>query len=134
MKSSRRNFVFTGGKFGVIAGGLVATGVFAKHAFASKKEVPAKKDEPAKKEELTLIDEKSPMAVTLKYYADAAKAPAALKVAKSGVSGDKQNCANCMFYAKSGEVKGEEIGKCQLFPQGHAPAKAWCSSWTIKPK
>ena len=83
--------------------------------------------------DLPLIDEKAALAVTLKYNHDAAKVPAGVKVAKAGVDGAKQNCANCMFYTKAGKAKGEEAGKCQLFPQGHVTAKGWCSSWTKKP-
>jgi hypothetical protein len=76
---------------------------------------------------------KSQMAVTLKYYADGSKVPANIRPAKAGVDGPKQICVNCMFYAKTQGEKEKEIGKCQLFPKGLVPGKAWCASWTKKP-
>jgi High potential iron-sulfur protein len=81
---------------------------------------------------LVLVDEKSSLAVTLKYASDASTVPAGLKVAKAGVDGANQNCANCMFYTKSGKVGSDEVGKCQLLVQGVVKGKGWCSSWTKK--
>lgn len=81
---------------------------------------------------LTLVDEKSQMATVLKYQHDASKVPAALRVPKQGVAGKDQLCSNCMFYAKAGDIKGDEVGKCQLIPQGVVKAKGWCTSWMKK--
>jgi hypothetical protein len=130
-KESRRRFLLGAGALAVLGGGL------ARAQIASAQ---AKKSEIAKggEADLPLVDPKSSLAVTLKYDHDAAKIPAALKVAKGGVDGAKQNCANCIFYAKvgslkGGPLKGEEVGKCQLFPQGNVTAKGWCTSWMKKP-
>ena len=81
---------------------------------------------------LTLVDEKDPMAVTLKYSHTHATVPADLKVTKQGTEFDKQSCANCMFYNKAGELNGKEVGKCQMIPNGVVASEGWCSSWTLK--
>jgi hypothetical protein len=122
MTSSRRNFAKSTGKIALFAGGLSLTNwSFVKNSFGKESDLP-------------LLDEKSQIATALKYHADASKVPATLRVAKAGTEGSKQRCDNCLFYAKAGKNKGEEVGKCQLFPQGHVPAKAWCVSWALKPK
>jgi hypothetical protein len=129
--SSRRRFLLD-------AGVLVALGGSVASAFGQgKKAAPATSSKDASASggnvDLPLVDEKAALSVTLKYAADAAKVPAGVKVAKSGVEGAKQNCANCLFYAKAGAKGGQEVGKCQLFPQAVVPAKAWCASWAKRP-
>ena len=107
---------------------------FSGFAFAQGKTAPpaagaAKKPGAA---ETALVDEKSQMAVTLKFYQDGSKAPAALKVTKTGVPGAQQNCGNCMFYAKTSGEKAAEVGKCQLLPTGLVKTGGWCNTWTKK--
>jgi len=123
---TRRRFLCTAGAVALATAGLT-------RAIA---EAQAKKAAPAAAGgsggDLPLIDEKSALAVTLKYKHDAADVPAALKVAKGGVEGAKQNCANCLFYAKGGKVGADEVGKCQLFPNVSVKAKGWCTSWIKK--
>lgn len=127
-QNSRRNF------FTLLGAGISFSVVAAKlsgRAFAESKATPA----PAKKggaADATLVDEKSPMAQTLKFYQDGSKVPATLRVPKSGVEGVKQNCSGCMFYAKVSGEKAGELGKCQLFPVGLVKGGGWCSSWTKK--
>lgn len=129
VKNSRRRFLLGSGA--ALGGALVGAAALAD---AAKKAPEAKKGGDAGKgADLPLVDPKSTLAVTLKYDHDAAKVPANLKVAKAGVEGSKQTCSNCMFYTKAGTNGGEEVGKCQLFPQGHVTAKGWCASWTKKP-
>lgn len=130
-RPSRRRFLFNAGTLVALGGGVAS-------AFGQgKKGAPAAPSKDAAAAggnvDLPLVDEKSSLAVTLKYAADASKVPAGVKVAKSGVEGSKQDCANCMFYAPAGKKAGQDVGKCQLFPQGVVPAKAWCSSWTKRP-
>jgi len=82
--------------------------------------------------ETALVDEKSQMAVALKFYHDGNKAPAALKVTKSGVTGAQQICGNCLFYAKTSGEKAAEVGKCQLLPVGLVKVGGWCNTWAKK--
>lgn len=123
--TSRRRFLVDAGVFAVL-GGTVGTALGQ-----GKKAAPAAGA--GGDVALPLVDEKSSLAVTLKYYADASKVPGGVRVAKSGVEGAKQDCSNCLFYAKSGTKGGQEVGKCQLFPQAVVPAKAWCVSWAKRP-
>ena len=132
IKSTRRRFLRTAGAVALATAGVTRAIAEAQ----GKKPAPtaASPGEGASGAggDLPLIDEKAALAVTLKYKHDAAAVPAAVKVAKSGVDGAKQNCANCMFYAKAGKAGGDEAGKCQLFPQGNVKAKGWCISWAKK--
>jgi hypothetical protein len=110
-----------------LKGSAATLGALAMGHIAMANEKKTKSAEPE------MVDEKSQMAVTLKYYADGSKVPANIRPAKAGVDGPKQICVNCMFYAKTQGEKEKEIGKCQLFPKGLVPGKAWCASWTKKP-
>lgn len=56
----------------------------------------------------------------------------ALKVERGGVPFEKQFCHNCSFYTKAGNKGGEEVGKCQIFPNQLVKSTAWCSTWTKK--
>jgi len=125
MNDSRRRFLL---KSSLVLGGAIA----GASAFAQAKKPDAKKPVEKAGADLPLVDEKAPLAVTLKYSSDAAKVPAALKVAKAGVAGKDQNCGNCMFYTKAGKHGADEAGKCQLFTQGNVLSKGWCSSWAKK--
>ena len=57
---------------------------------------------------------------------------AALKVDRGGVPFEKQFCHNCSFYTKHAAKGGEELGKCQIFPNQLVKGTAWCSTWTKK--
>lgn len=57
---------------------------------------------------------------------------AALKVERGGVPFEKQFCTGCSFYTKAGNKGGEEVGKCQIFPNQLVKGTAWCSTWTKK--
>ena len=56
----------------------------------------------------------------------------ALKAERAGVKFENQFCHNCGFYTKNGTKGGEEVGKCQLFPNQVVKASAWCASWNKK--
>jgi len=56
----------------------------------------------------------------------------ALKVERSGVPFEKQFCNNCGFYTKATTRNGEEVGKCQIFPNQLVKSTAWCSTWNKK--
>ncbi len=102
-------------------------------AFADDKKKPEEKKPEAKKTgDIPLLDEKLTAASSLKFNHDASKVPSAVRVDKSGVSGKDQTCSNCMFYKKSGMNGKDEVGACQLFPQGAVKSKGWCMSWTKK--
>ena len=114
------------------AAGLVGLALVGS-AFAEEKKKPEeKKPEVKKAGDIPLLDEKLPAAAGLKYTHDASKLAPSVRTEKSGVSGKDQTCVNCMFYKKSGMVGKDEVGACQLFPQGAVKGKGWCMSWTKK--
>lgn len=55
-----------------------------------------------------------------------------LKIDRGGVPFEKQFCNNCTFYTKDSTKGGEEVGKCQIFPNQLVKGTAWCSTWTKK--
>jgi ribosomal protein S27AE len=57
---------------------------------------------------------------------------AALKIERGGLPFEKQLCTNCGFYAKHSVKNGEEVGKCQIFPNQLVKGSAWCASWNKK--
>lgn len=79
---------------------------------------------------LKWVADNDPTAKALKYVADASKAKG--RVDKMGVKAAQQNCANCMFYKKQGEIGGKEAGKCTMIATGSVAAAGWCASWTKK--
>ena len=84
---------------------------------------------PAAAPELKLVPDTDATAKALKYVADGTKAA---RVDKMGVAAKDQNCKNCQFYSKAGEVKGQEVGKCLMLPAGMVASAGWCMSWTKK--
>jgi hypothetical protein len=104
--------------------------VVAANAVRAMAEAPAAKPAAAAAgPELKLVPETDETAKALKYVPDATKAT---RVDKMGVAGKDQNCKNCQFYTKAGEVKGQEVGKCLMLPAGMVNATGWCMSWTKK--
>ncbi|MEN9835265.1 MAG: hypothetical protein RL011_1458 [Pseudomonadota bacterium] len=104
--------------------------VVAANAVRAMAEAPAAKPAAAAAgPELKLVPETDATAKALKYVPDATKAT---RVDKMGVAGKDQNCKNCQFYTKAGEVKGQEVGKCLMLPAGMVNATGWCMSWTKK--
>lgn len=102
--------------------------VVAASAVRAMAEAPAAKPAAAGPE-LKLVPDTDATAKALKYVPDATKAT---RVDKMGVAGKDQNCKNCQFYTKAGEVKGQEVGKCLMLPAGMVNAAGWCMSWTKK--
>jgi High potential iron-sulfur protein len=72
------------------------------------------------------VDEKEPLAVSLGYVADAAKAD---KKKYPGHTKD-QKCGNCVLY--TGKA-GDASGPCSLFAGKLVAANGWCGSWVKKP-
>lgn len=103
-KLNRRNFL----KFSAFA--VVVAGFFGKatSAFAQ------------------MVDTSKGMAKTLKYVDDGAK------VAKEGKMPakykDGQSCANCQFYKKVDDKKGN----CTLVKPGFVAVTGWCTSYNLK--
>jgi len=84
------------------------------------------------KKELELISENDPLAKSLKYKHDANAVPASIRVKKFGVEGKEQTCKNCLYYTKKGEVKGEEVGRCNFIVGKYVKVGGWCTSWMKK--
>lgn len=76
--------------------------------------------------DLPLVTEDDPMAVTLGYVAEAARADKA-KYPKYEAG---QECAGCIFYTGP---EGSAQGPCGVFPGKAVVAGGWCSTWTAKP-
>ena len=72
-----------------------------------------------------MVDEKDPLAVSLGYVADAAKADKA-KFPKFAAG---QNCANCALFQGAA---GAAAGNCPLFAGKQVAAKGWCSAYAKK--
>lgn len=85
-------------------------------------------DDKAKKP--NLVKESDPLPKGLGYVHDATKAQ---RTDKAGTKAAEQLCSNCQFYMKNGELDKEEVGKCQIIPNGVVKAKGWCKSWIKKP-
>jgi len=63
------------------------------------------------------LDPKDPMAVSLGYACDGAKAP-------GYVAG--QTCKNCQLYSGAADAKS---GPCTLFPGKLVCSDGWCKAW-----
>ncbi|TVR58054.1 MAG: twin-arginine translocation signal domain-containing protein [Candidatus Competibacteraceae bacterium] len=73
----------------------------------------------ARAAELEMLDESDPMAVALKYKADATE---------SERQDDTHLCSNCNLYTST----DEEAGPCTLFPGKLVAADGWCVAWVKK--
>lgn len=82
---------------------------------------------------LPMVEPGKGAAVAVNYHHKHAdvKDPA-VKVERAGVPFEKQFCTGCGFYTKVGIKGGEEVGKCQIFPNQLVKGSAWCSSWNKK--
>ena len=69
------------------------------------------------------VSESDPMAKSLGYVEDAAKADQAKR------GGTDRFCHNCQLY--SGKA-GEASGSCSLFQGKLVTANGWCSAWVKK--
>jgi hypothetical protein len=69
------------------------------------------------------VDESSPMAKSLSYISDAAKADQGKR------GGADRFCHNCQLY--SGKA-GDASGPCSIFQGQLVNANGWCSAWTKK--
>lgn len=74
---------------------------------------------------LPLVDESSPIAVSLGYVAVSSRADAA----KYKTHTASQACANCALYAGK---EGAAQGPCPLFAGSHVKATGWCSAYAKK--
>jgi hypothetical protein len=72
-----------------------------------------------------MVDEKDPVAASLGYVSDSAKADKA-KYPKHAAG---QHCAGCALF--QGKV-GATAGSCPLFAGKQVVAKGWCSAYTQK--
>lgn len=70
--------------------------------------------------DLPHLDEADPMAVGLKYKADAAA---------SERPDDGATCANCQLYT---DPAAAEWGPCAIFAGKAVAAGGWCSSWVAR--
>lgn len=80
-----------------------------------------------------LVDPKDPTAQAMNYaekHADVKKAE--LKIERSGVAFEKQNCSNCGFFKEVGTKDKAKVGTCTLFSRKLVKNEAWCSSWNKK--
>jgi len=69
------------------------------------------------------VDENSPMAKSLSYISDAAKADQGKR------GGADRFCKNCQLY--TGKA-GDASGPCNIFQGQLVNANGWCSAWTKK--
>lgn len=84
-----------------------------------------------KAKKLDLVKETDPLPKGLGYVHDATKAE---RADKAGTKAADQHCSNCQFYIKEADMLDkEEVGKCQIIPNGVVKAKGWCKSWIKKP-
>ena len=72
-----------------------------------------------------MVDEKSPAAAALGYYADAKKVDK-VKWPKYAAG---QLCSNCNFYKGKATDKA---GACTLFPNQLVAGPGWCNAWVKK--
>jgi len=69
------------------------------------------------------VDENNPMAKSLAYVSDAAKADQAKR------GGADRFCHNCQLY--TGKA-GDASGPCSIFQGKLVSANGWCSAWVKK--
>ena len=69
------------------------------------------------------VDENSPMAKSLSYVSDAAKADQGKR------GGADRFCKNCQLY--TGKA-GDASGPCSIFQGQLVTANGWCSAWIKK--
>jgi hypothetical protein len=86
---------------------------------------PAAAPAPAAPATTAPVDEKEPLAVSLGYVADAARAD----TAKYKTYAAGQTCGNCaLFTGKPGDV----TGPCPVFAGRHVSSTGWCGSYAKK--
>ena len=72
-----------------------------------------------------MVDEKDPLAVSLGYVSDAARA----NKVKYPLFAAGSHCANCGLY--QGKA-GDAAGGCPLYPGKQVSSTGWCSAWVKK--
>lgn len=131
--SRRRFFIHMGQMLGLAA---IAPALFSSKVFAEEKRRarPSEGGAAAGGDAgLTMVEPGKGAAVAVNYhYKHSDVKDAALKVERGGVPFEKQFCTGCGFYTKNGTKNGEEVGKCQIFPNQLVKGTAWCSSWNKK--
>jgi len=131
--SRRRFFIQVSQALGLA---MVAPALFSSMAMAEERRRarPAEGAAPAAAGgDLPLLEPGKGPAVAVNYvHKHSDIKDAALKVERGGVAFDKQYCVNCSFYTKHATKGGEEVGKCQIFPNNLVKSTAWCSTWNKK--
>jgi len=67
-----------------------------------------------------------PTAVALQYVEEASQAA---RVAKMGITADKQFCYNCALYQG---LKTDELAPCIIFQNKIVVGGGWCAAWVPK--
>jgi len=106
-RTTRRVFLMS-----VAAAGPLLAGTFAAQAAQAAGGAPK-------------LDEKDPLAASLGYVADTAKADAK----KYPKHTKDQKCANCVLY--QGKA-GDAAAICPIFSGKQVAAAGWCASWAKK--
>jgi hypothetical protein len=131
--SRRRFFIQVGQALGLA---MVAPALFSSTAMAEeRRRARSEGGTPAAATggDLPMVEPgKGPAAAVSYVYKHSDVKDPALKVERGGVPFEKQHCANCSFYTKHAVKGGEEVGKCQIFPNQLVKSTAWCSTWNKK--
>jgi hypothetical protein len=131
--SRRRFFVIAGQMLGLAT---IAPLLFGSRVFAEEKRRARPSAGGAAggaDAELTMVEPGKGAAGAVNYqFKHSDVKEAALKVDRGGLPFEKQFCNNCNFYTKHSTKNGEEVGKCQIFPNQLVKSTAWCSSWNKK--
>ena len=134
-KNSRRQFfTFAGSMLGLA---VLAPAVLGSKAFAEERRRARTEGGAAPAAggaaELPMAEPGKGPAAAMNYVLDHKDLKRAeLKVERAGVPFEKQHCANCNFFTKSGTKNGKDIGKCSVLPANQVEATAWCSTWAKK--
>ncbi len=118
--NSRRDFL----KVALSITAIPAVLVLSRTSFAQEKK--KKKGDAAATTEVGWAVPGKGAAATIKYVEDKSKVAAADRVAKGGVSFDKQDCANCILF---------QGGLCTIITDNNKKVKpeGWCPTWTLNP-
>ncbi len=128
--SRRRFFVHVGQMLGLAA---IAPVLFSSNVFAEERRRGRSAEAGGGAEGLTMVEPGKGAAGAVNYHFKHSDVKdAALKVDRGGVPFAKQFCHNCNFYTKHSLKNGEEVGKCQIFPNQLVKSTAWCSTWNKK--
>lgn len=88
-------------------------------------------EEPSLNEDALVDPNNQPMAKALGYVPSAERTLMRTDD-RYGIPAASQFCNNCEHYRATREIRGEQVGDCELIPTGRVLSGGWCTAWFPK--